>query len=332
MPIRIVNAHEVDRLLPMAECIRLMREAMPLAGAGGAVQPIRTALRLPDGRGLLGMMPGYLPARPKAVAPQLGIKVVTVYPGNFGTNLGSHQGMVLLFDAADGRPLAIIEAREVTAIRTAASSAVATDVLAQRDAPVLAVFGYGEQATVHVEALRCVRDIRELILWGRNPAQATAFAAETGARFGIPARAVARVEDAAAAADILCTTTAAAEPYLKGAWLRPGQHLNVVGSSIPTTAEVDHDTVVRCRFYVDFRDSALALAGEFRRARDAGLVTDDHILGSIGDVLAGRAVGRLNPNDITLFKSLGMVSEDLVAARFVLEEAERLDVGRVVDF
>lgn len=332
MPIRLVNAHQVRQLLPMPECIRLMREAMPLAGAGGAVQPIRTALRLPDGRGLLGMMPGYLPARPAAVPSQLGIKVVTVYPGNFGTTLGSHQGMVLLFDAADGRPLAIIEAREVTAIRTAASSAVATGVLAPPGAAVLAIFGYGEQATEHVESMRCVRDIRELIVWGRNPAQAQAFAQQMGDRVGIPARAVTRVEEAVSVADILCTTTAAAEPYLKGEWLRPGQHLNVVGSSIPTTAEVDHEAVVRSRFYVDFKDSALALAGEFRRARDAGLVTEDHILGSVGDVLAGRAVGRLDPKDITLFKSLGMVSEDLVAARFVLDEAQRLDVGHVVDF
>ena len=332
MPIRLVNAHEVRRLLPMPDCIRLMREAMPLAGAGGAVQPIRTALRVPDGRGLLGMMPGYLPARPAAIAPQLGIKVVTVYPGNFGTALGSHQGMVLLFDATDGHPLAIIEAREVTAIRTAASSAVATDVLAPRAAAVLAVFGYGEQATEHVESMRCVREIRELIVWGRKPAQAQAFAKLSGDRFGIPARAVARVEDAVAVADILCTTTAAAEPYLKGEWLRPGQHLNVVGSSIATTAEVDHQAVVRSRFYVDFKDSALALAGEFRRAREAGLVTDDHILGSVGDVLAGRAVGRIDSKDITLFKSLGMVAEDLVASRFVLEEAERLGVGHVVDF
>lgn len=332
MPIRIVNAHEVRRLLPMPECIRLMREAMPLAGAGGAVQPIRTALRLPDGRGLLGMMPGYLPDRPAAVPPRLGIKVVTVYPGNFGTTLGSHQGMVLLFDAADGHPLAIIEAREVTAIRTAASSAVATDLLAPPTAAVLAVFGYGEQATEHVESVHCVRAIRELIVWGRSPAQAQTFARQAGERFGIPARAVPRVEEAVSVADILCTTTAAAEPYLKGEWLRPGQHLNVVGSSIPTTAEIDHEAVVRSRFYVDFKDSALALAGEFRRAREAGLVTDDHILGSVGDVLAGRAVGRLDAQDITLFKSLGMVSEDLIAAHFVLAEAERLGVGHVVDF
>ena len=332
MPIRLVNAHEVRRLLPMPECIRLMREAMPLAGVGGGVQPIRTALRVPDGRGLLGMMPGYLPARPAAVGAQLGIKVVTVYPGNFGTTLGSHQGMVLLFDATDGHPLAIIEAREITAIRTAASSAVATDVLARPGAAVLAVFGYGEQATEHVESMHCVRDVRELIVWGRHSAQAQAFAKQSGERFGVPSRAVTRVEEAVAAADILCTTTAAAEPYLRGEWLRPGQHLNVVGSSIPTTAEVDHAAVVRSRFYVDFKDSALALAGEFRRARDAGLVTDDHILGSVGDVLAGRAVGRLDAKDITLFKSLGMVSEDLVAAHFVLDEAQRLGVGQVVDF
>lgn len=331
MPLRLINAHEVRQLLPMHECIRLMRTAMPLAGPGGALQPIRTALRVPGERGLLGMMPGHLPGQAE-VPPRLGIKVVTVFPGNFGTTLGSHQGMVLLFDAGNGRPLAIIEAREVTAIRTAAASAVATDVLAPRSASVVAIFGYGEQATEHAESIRIVRDIREMLIWGRDPARAEAFATTTARRFGVPTRAVARVEEAVAAADILCTTTAAPEPYLRGAWLRPGQHLNVVGSSIPTTAEVDQDAVVRSRFYVDFRDSALALAGEFRRARDAGLVTDEHIVGSVGDVLAGRAVGRRADNEITLFKSLGMVVEDLVSAHFVLDEAERLGVGRVVDF
>jgi ornithine cyclodeaminase/alanine dehydrogenase-like protein (mu-crystallin family) len=317
----------------MSVCIRLMRTAMALPATGGALQPVRTALRKPDGSGLLGMMPGFIPISASGDPARLGIKVMTVFSGNFGTDLGSHQGMVLLFDAESGQPIAIIEAREITAIRTAAASAVATDVLAQqKPGGVLAVFGYGEQAMAHIDAILQVRSIRRVLVWGRNSQRAEAFAANASARFAVQATMTVQVEDAVAVADILCTTTAAEEPFLMGRWLRPGQHLNVVGSSIPTTAEIDHEAVVRSRFFVDFIDSALALAGEFRRARDAGLVADTHIIASIGDVLSGRAVGRRAADEITLFKSLGMICEDLVSACFILSEAERLDVGQVVEF
>lgn len=332
MSLRLINAHEVRRLLPMSACIGLMRKAMTYPGPGGAVQPIRTALRVPEQRNLLGMMPGFIPGQADGTPAQLGIKVVTVYPGNFGTELGSHQGMVLMFDAVNGRPVGIVEAREITAIRTAAASAVATDTLARPDATVLAVFGYGEQATEHIEALLKVRPFSRVLVWGRDAARVQAFCTSSRTRFGVAVEAAPSVESAVERADVLCTTTAAPEPYLMGRLLRAGQHLNVVGSSIPTTAEVDSEAVLRSRFYVDFLDSALALAGEFRRARDASVVTDAHILGSIGDVLTGRAVGRRDASDITMFKSLGMVCEDLVSTRFVLEEAERLGVGQVVEF
>jgi ornithine cyclodeaminase/alanine dehydrogenase-like protein (mu-crystallin family) len=332
MSLRLINAHEVNRLLPMSVCIDLMRKAMTYPGPGGAVQPIRTALKVPGGHNLLGMMPGFIPGAADGAGAKLGIKVVTVFPGNFGTELGSHQGMVLMFDTVTGRPVGIVEAREITAIRTAAASAVATDTLARPDASVMAVFGYGEQATVHIEALLKVRAFKTVLVWGRDSARVEAFCTASRARFGVAVEAAATVEAAIARADVLCTTTAAPEPFVMGRWLREGQHLNVVGSSIPTTAEVDSEAVRRSRFYVDFLDSALVLAGEFRRARDAGVVTDAHILGSIGDVLTGRATGRRDAKDITLFKSLGMVCEDLVSTQFVLDEAERLGVGRVVEF
>jgi ornithine cyclodeaminase len=140
------------------------------------------------------------------------------------------------------------------------------------------------------------------------------------------------VEEAAVDADVLCTTTAAKEPFLEARMLRPGHHLNVVGSSIPTTSEIDIDTVTKSRLFVDFKDSALALAGDFRRAKEAGAVTDDHILGSIGDVLTGKVPGRRSNEEITLFKSLGMVAEDLASADFILAEAERRGVGQMVDW
>lgn len=327
MKIRLINASLVRSLLPMDRCIELMRGAMSLVATDQAIQPIRQAVFHPARRGLMSMMPGYT-----ADPDRLGIKVISVFPGNFGTGVGSHQGIVLLFETERGSPVAIIDGREITAIRTAAATAVATDALARRSVGTLALFGYGEQAHTHLDAVPRVRRFERVLVWGRDPARARAFC-EAAARHGAAnVQAAATPEEAAVAADVICTTTAAAEPYFKAEWLRPGQHLNVVGSSIPTTAEIDVETVARCRFFVDFRDSALALAGDFRRAREAGRVTDDHILGSIGDVLTGKVAGRTSDQDLTLFKSLGMVAEDLVSADYILREAERRGVGELVEW
>jgi ornithine cyclodeaminase len=300
---------------------------MKLVATGDTIQPIRQGLWHPDKRGLISMMPGYT-AKPE----WLGIKIMSVYAGNFGTQFGSHQGFVILFETQNGVPRAIMDGREITAIRTAAATAAATDALARRDTKTLAIFGYGEQAHTHLEALPEVRPFERALVWGRDFARTQAFCLAEQPHHRFPVTAVKTAEEAASAADVLCTTTAAKEPFFEARWLRPGQHLNVVGSSIPTTSEIDVDTVARCRLFVDFKDSALALAGDFRRAKDAGVVGDDHILGSIGDVLTGAVAGRTSDQDITLFKSLGMVSEDLVAADFILAEAERREIGQLVDW
>jgi ornithine cyclodeaminase len=272
-------------------------------------------------------MPGYT-ANPE----WLGIKVVSVFPDNFGTERGSHQGMVLLFDAGHGSPVAIVDGREITAIRTSAVSAVATAVLARRDASNLAILGYGEQARAHARCLPLVRRFERMIVWGRDVAKTEKFCAWAAAEIGIQVESAASARAAVDLADVICATTAAAEPIIQGAWLRAGQHLNIVGSSIPSTAEVDVEAVARSRFFVDFKDSALELAGDFRRALNAGAIGEGHIRGSIGDVLVGECVGRACDEDITLFKSLGMVCEDLVAADFVFREGERLKIGTVIDW
>jgi len=327
MKLRLLNAQQVRGLLPMDRCIDLMRTAMRLVAEGRTLQPIRSSLWHPNRKGLLSMMPGY------TADPQwLGIKVVSVFPGNFGTERGSHQGMVLLFDPENGSPQAILDGREITAIRTAAATAVATDVLARAHVSTLAILGYGEQAHTHLQSLRKVRPFERALVWGRDFAKAQQFCEQAATQIRTPINAVSSACAAVEAADVICTTTAAAEPVLEGKWLRPGQHLNVVGSSIPTTAEIDVEAVARCRLFVDFKDSALELAGEFRRAREAGVVGEDHILGSIGDVLTGQVTGRASDRDITLFKSLGMVCEDLVAADFVLRESERLGVGTLIEW
>ncbi len=325
--IRVLNAAAVRSLLPVGRCIDLMRQAMSLVATNQAVQPIRQSLYHPDRRGLLSMMPGYIGA------PEwLGIKVMSVFPANFGTAFGSHQGFVHLFETTNGAPRAIMDGREITAIRTAAATAVATDVLARPDSKTLAIFGYGEQAHTHLEAVTKVRSFERAVVWGRDLDKAKRFVAAESAHHDLALTAVATAEEAATAGDVLCTTTAAKEPFFEARWLRPGHHLNVVGSSIPTTSEIDIETVARARLFVDFKDSALALAGDFRRAKEAGAVGDDHIIGSIGDLLTGRVAGRTSAEDITLFKSLGMVAEDLVSADFILREAERQGVGQLVDW
>ena len=327
MQIRVLNAAAVRELLPIPRCTELMRQAMALVATKQTVQPIRQALYHPDRRGLLSVMPGYI-----GDPEWLGIKVMTVFPANFGTAFGSHQGFVHLFETTNGAPRAILDGREITAIRTAAASAVATDILARRETTTLAIFGYGEQAHTHLEAMTTVRSFERALVWGRDFHRAQQFATIESAHYDLEVTAVATAEEAAVAADVLCTTTAAKEPFFEARWLRPGQHLNVVGSSIPTTSEIDIETIARARLFVDFKDSALALAGDFRRAKEAGAVGDDHILGSIGDVLTGRVVGRGSDQDITLFKSLGMVAEDLVSADFILREAERRDVGQLIEW
>jgi ornithine cyclodeaminase len=325
MKIRLLNATAVRTLLPMDRCIELMRTAMSLVAKNQTIQPIRQAVFHPDRRGLMSMMPGFT-----ADPEWLGIKVISVFPGNFGSEIGSHQGVVLLFETKRGSPVALLDGREITAIRTAAATAVATDALARKDPRTLAIFGYGEQAHTHLQAIPEVRRFERVVVWGRDFAKAKAFCA--AAHADVPVTAVATAEEAAVEADVLCTTTAAAEPYFKADWLRPGQHLNVVGSSVPTTAEIDVETVARCRLFVDFKDSALALAGDFKRAKEAGRVTDAHILGSIGDVLTGRVAGRTSDQDVTLFKSLGMVAEDLVSADWIFREAERRGIGQTVEW
>jgi ornithine cyclodeaminase len=324
--IRLLNAEVVRELLTMEHCIPLMREAMVLVAQNKARQPIRQFMNQPDGRGLLGLMPGHI-GKPE----WLGIKVITVFPGNFGTELGSHQGMVLLFDTRNGAPKAILDAREITAIRTAAATAVATDVLAPKNVRSLALFGYGEQARTHAMALMQVRRFEEIIVWGRDIERARALITELQGKLNCSMRAVAQAEQAAAA-DVICTLTAAAEPFYRAAWLRPGQHLNLVGSGVPSTSEVEPEVVQRSRYFTDYKESALVLAGEFVRARQAGLVDDDHILGSIGDVLEHKIAGRTGNSDITVFKSLGMVAEDLISADFVLAQAQQRGLGTVVDW
>jgi ornithine cyclodeaminase len=260
--------------------------------------------------------------------PLLGLKVITVFPGNHAHGLESHLGVVMLFEGEHGRPVALLEAAAVTAIRTAAVSALATRLLAPPAAGDLAILGAGVQARSHLAALREVRPIRRLRVWSRNGENARRFAAEVAERDGLEAVASPSAQEAVASADLICTVTSAREPVLAGEWLSPGAHVNAVGACTPAARELDSAAVARARLFVDRRESALNEAGDLLIPLREGTVGEDHIRGELGDLLLGRIEGRRDAAEVTLFKSLGLAVEDLAAARHVYRKA--LAAGRGV--
>ena len=261
---------------------------------------------------------------PGALGPHapFGAKLIAVFPGGAVPERPSHQGVVVLFDPESGAPVCVVHAGEITAIRTAAASAVATAALARPDARRLAIIGTGEQAGSHARAISQVRALESITFWGRSPERASALTQRLASEFAIPLTIAASAEEAVADADIICTVTAAREPVVLGRWIRPGTHLNVVGSSYAGPVEVDSDLVVQSRFFVDSREGILRQGAEFLRARDAGLIGDDHIAGEIGEVLAGAAAGRRSPGEITVYKSIGHVVQDLATAWDLYTNAE----------
>lgn len=317
----VISHADVVRLLPMAACIDLMADALRMTSRGGAVLPLRSMVWMPDRTGMIGLMPAFLSA-----PASLGLKVVSIFPGNHGTGLDSHQGVVMLFDPRTGTPVAIIDASSITAIRTAAVSGAATRALARTDAGDLAILGSGVQAASHLAAMRAVRQLRRVRVWSRDRERAERFAREAQAA-GAPIEVMASARAAVDGADLICTTTAAREPILEGAWLAPGAHVNAVGACFATARELDAAAVARARLIVDRRESALAESGDFLLARAEGAFTDDHIAGELGSVLVGELAGRRSPDEITLFKSLGIAVEDLAAAHYIYAQARATGAG-----
>jgi ornithine cyclodeaminase len=312
---RFIDRDEVARRLTYERCIPIVREAMIAFSRGDTRQLLRSIIPLSEGR-MLGIMPGAL----GETAP-FGAKLISIYPENFAKGVQSHQGLVILFEPDTGAPVAVVHAGEITAIRTAAASAVATDALARPDASRLAILGYGEQAETHARALGKVRRLSSITVWGRSPDRAREFATRMGAELGLPVTAAASAEEAVAEADIVCTVSHASEPILLGKWMRAGTHVNLVGSSRAGPVEVDNDLVVRARFVVDSREGVLLQGAEFLRAKGAGLIGDDHIVAEIGQVLAGDIPGRRTAEEITAYKSLGHVVQDLATAWALYAEA-----------
>lgn len=326
MKVLIADQNQVTKLLPMADCIEVMADALRSAATGRVDMPLRSRIVLPDGDSILGWMPGYA-----AGLNAMGIKVISAFPKNHGTAYDSHIGVVLLFETENGLLRAIVDATAVTAIRTAAVSGVATRVLAREDAGDLAIIGAGTQAKAHLEAMLRVREIRRARVASRNPESARAFAERESARHGIAVEAVPDAKSAVDGADIVCTVTSSNAPVVLGEWLAPGTHINAVGAFKPNARELDTAAVVRSKLYADRMESILAEPGDFLIPKAEGAVGDDHVAGEIGEVLAGLKPGRESAEEITLFKSLGIAVEDLAAADFILRKAEETGAGTFLE-
>lgn len=326
--LRMIPGRVVRALLDDANCIALVERAMIATSAGETVQPARWMMALPTApHAVLGLMPGLLPD-----ADCFGAKVTAVYPDNHVLGMPSHQSLILLYEKQYGAPVAVIDGAEVTAARTAAASAVATRALARPDAGDLAILGYGTQAERHIAAIRHVRPVHRIRIWGRSSERTAAFASAQAEKIGLPVEAVPTVEDAVDGADIICTVSAAREPILDAEWIAPGAHINIVGSSSRDALEVSPAVIARSRVFVDYFPATMALGGDINEAIALGLIRESDLAGEIGAVLAGSLSGRRSVDEITAYKSVGIPAQDLVCANFLLEEAGRQALGESVDW
>jgi ornithine cyclodeaminase len=326
MKILILDSNQIRELLPMPECIELMADALSALARGEVFQPLRTITRPPDARGLLGLMPAYRSGEHGA----FGLKAICVFPGNPARGKDAHQGAVMLFSRETGELLALMNASEITAIRTAAVSAVATRLLAREDAEVLAIIGAGVQARTHLAALACVRPIKEARVACRNFEHAQQLAAEMQLSF--PIEPVRTNEEAVRGADVIVTATSSLEPVINKDWISPGAHVNAIGTHSPNSREVDSGTMSVARIFVDRRESAINESGDYLLAAKEGVVTPESILGEIGELLIGTKAGRSYETDITLFKSLGLAIEDVVSADYLYHKAKAQQAGTWNDF
>ena len=310
-----ISKDRIASLLPMDECIEVMEEMFRSLAAGECLQPLRNIMWLPDRRGVLGMMPGHA-----AKLGVMGIKVITVFHANSEVGLPSHQGVVMLFDAKHGQPLMLFDALEITAIRTAAASAVATKVLSRKNSSTLAIIGSGEQAKRHIEAMLVIRKIKQINLWSRNEKNAKQLVNTLSGEYNLPVHLKKSVQQAVNHADIICTVTSSKEPLVMGDWIAPGTHVNAVGASTPAARELDTASIAKSKLFTDCYESLFNEAGDFLIPKQEGAVTDQQVNAEIGEVLAGTKKGREHDDEITVFKSLGIAAEDIFAAYHIYEK------------
>jgi len=305
-----------------------MSDALASLARGEVYQPLRTIIRPPDARGLLGLMPAYRHGEHGA----FGLKAICVFPGNPSIGKDAHQGTVMLFSQETGEPLALMNASQITAIRTAAVSAVATRLLARPDAEQLGIIGAGVQARTHLVALASVRSIKRARVASRDPKNSVQLVRELHDRVPFPIESVNSNEAAVRDADLIVTATSAHEPVLKREWINDGAHINAIGTHSPQSREIDSETMAAARIFVDRRESALNEAGDYLLAAKEGAVTPESIVAEIGELVIRTKEGRTAPTEITLFKSLGLAIEDVVCADYLFRKAKAENDGTWVEF
>ncbi len=318
----LLGESHLRNLLTMRDLVPLMEGTLAAFSTGGAVQPVRAVVPVDTHQAFFAAMPAYL-GTPEA----LGLKAVAVYPGNAARALHTHQAMILLLEPDTGRPLAVMDGRLITEMRTGAVSAAATRRLARGPVRVLALLGAGVQARSHLEALREVVSPEAVRVWSRTRESAERFSREMHERFGVTVAVAASAEDAVRGADVICTLTAAHMPVLEGKWIPPGAHINAVGAPRPDHREMDSEAVARARVFVDSRAGALVEAGDILLPMREGAIGKDHVQAEIGEVFAGRHPGRTGDDQVTLFKSLGMAVEDVATAHFAYRQALARRIG-----
>ncbi|HVT03397.1 MAG TPA: ornithine cyclodeaminase family protein [Thermoanaerobaculia bacterium] len=319
----LLNEEQVHHLLTPAECIEAMESALIALARGEVYNPLRQLMRPPGASGVLGLMPAYRSGN----KPVFALKEVAVFPGNPARGLDSHLGAVLLHSGETGQLLGVFNAAAITAIRTAAVSALATRLLSRQESTTLTIIGAGVQARAHAESIASVRALKGIRLASRGSEKAQKLAGELTSRLGIECTFVADIRAALEGADIIVTATSSNSPILKREWIGPGAHINAVGSSVRSAREIDGATMAASRLFVDRRESTLNESGDYLSAEAEGLIGPGHIVAEIGEILIGTHKGRISEGEITLFKSLGLAAEDLAAAEFLLEKAKRLEFG-----
>ena len=327
MKILVLDNEQIRELLPMRDCIELMADALAALARGEIFQPLRTIIRPPEARGLLGLMPAYRSGEHGA----FGMKAICVFPSNPAIGKDAHQGAVMLFSCETGELMALMNASEITATRTAAVSAVATRLLAREDAHELAIIGAGVQARTHLLALDTVRSIKRARVACRNIEHAHKLVREMQPRFSFPIEATHSNEEAVRDADLIVTATSSQEPVINKDWISPGAHVNAIGSHSPGSREIDSATMAAARIFVDRRESALNESGDYLLAAKEGLINADSILGELGELLNGTKPGRTSVNEITLFKSLGLAIEDVACAEYLYQKALSQNSGTWVN-
>jgi len=321
----VLSEHDVEQLLTYPECIEAMAEALAALARGEVHNPLRSVVRPEGASGFLGLMPAYR----GGAKPAYALKEICLFPGNPARGLDTHLGGVLLHSGETGELLAIMNASAITAIRTAAVSALATRLLARQDAKVHAIIGAGVQARSHLAAIPHVRNIEEVRLCSRTRSKAEGVAAAAPAAV----RVVDSIEEAVRGADIISTTTSSRDPVIHRSWIAPGAHINAVGSSIAAARELDSDTVAASSLFVDRRESTINESGDYLSAlREGAIGGPEHIRAELGEILIGKAEGRRSRDEITLFKSLGIAIEDLASAQFLFEKAKRTGAGTWTEF